>query len=68
MKRGDARKRVIEGVVVDDRGSIERFCQAVVESTTEYDWTGGAHQLPDHLRDGLRAWAGEFIAWSRRSA
>lgn len=58
----------LEGVVVDDEAGIERFCQAIIESTTEFDWRPDAeHSLPEPLREGLRAWARRFRAWDREA-
>lgn len=64
--RRAAERAPIEGVVVDDEAGIESACQAIVESTTEYDWAPGMeHSLPEHLRAGLRAWVRAFRAWDR---
>lgn len=61
------RRIVLEGMVVDGEAGIERFCEAIVETTTEYDWRPGTpHSLPEHLCDGLRAWARAFVAWDRQ--
>lgn len=54
----------IEGVVVDDSRRYDKFCQAMVEGTTEFDWEGGQYALPEHLREGLRRWAVELSAWA----
>lgn len=59
---------VLEGVVIDDSVERDRFCQEMVESTTEFDWEPGhPHSLPEHLRDGLRRWAEDLKAWDRKA-
>jgi hypothetical protein len=58
----------LEGVIVDDEAGVERFCQAIIETTTEFDWAPGMeHSLPEPLREGLRTWARKFVAWDREA-
>lgn len=62
----DLSRVALEGVVVDDEAGVDRFCRAMIESTTEFDWCGDfEHSIPGHLREGLRRWAREFRAWDR---
>ena len=37
-----------------------RLPQAMVESTTEFDY----HELPDALREGLEEWCALFTRWA----
>jgi hypothetical protein len=53
----------IEGVVVDDSKRFDRLCAGMVESMTEFDWEGGPHGLPEHLRQGLRDWYRQLVEW-----
>lgn len=60
------RNGVVEGVVVDDSAGVDRLCEAMIESTTEFDWRPGTPEsLPEELRDGLRLWVRGFRAWDR---
>lgn len=59
-------RQPIEGVIVDDEIGIERFCEGLIEGNTEFDWRPDTpHSLPEWLRDDLRRWARQFIAWDR---
>ena len=40
----------------------DRFPQAMVEGTTEYDWA----ELPDYLKDIMRKAAHEFTQWAEQ--
>ena len=62
----DLSRVALEGVIVDDEVGVERFCQALIETTTEFDWHADSeHSIPEYLRDGLRAWVRQFHAWDR---
>lgn len=45
---------------VEAAGQFDRFPQAMIENTTEYDWA----ELPDWLKDVMRHAAKEFRRWA----